>query len=103
MSYRQEDLRSIAFHRAIANKLRDNPALLNVAFENIERWKRLGYARSSWVLLDKWQVLLRGSFDELLSKMTEDSDTMQQLRQSTPFAGILTNAERSEVIEQTRS
>lgn len=101
--YRQQDLRSIAFHKVIADKLRRDPGLLSVAFENIERWTRLGYSRSTWPLYEKWQELLRGPFDVLVEKLTEDSDAMQQLRSATPFAGILTNAERWEVIEQTRA
>lgn len=102
MNYRQQDLRSIAFHRAIADKLRENPALISVAFDNIDRWTRLGYGRSGWPLYDKWKTLLNGPFETLLEKLTEDSDSMQQLRQATPFAGILTNSERATIIEQTR-
>ena len=101
--YRQVDLRSLAFHRAVAAKLRENPALVEEALGTIDRWKRLGLARSSWVLLDKWRVMLCGPLEELLAKMEEDSDTMQQLRQASPFAGMLTNEERRAIIEQTRS
>ena len=103
MGYRQQDLRSLAFHRAIAEKLRENPGLVSVAFDNIARWTRLGYGRSGWALYDRWKELLNGPFEILLEKLTEDSDSMQQLRQATPFAGILTNSERSEIIEQTRA
>ena len=40
------DRRSLALHRAIADKLREDPALISIALANIERWSSAVGARS---------------------------------------------------------
>lgn len=96
------DRRSLAFHEAIAKKVSENPALVNEALTNIRRWKSLPGGRHSWPLWEAWGDLLHGPLEVLLRAMVEESDRMQQLRSATPFAGILSDAERAEVIKKTR-
>jgi hypothetical protein len=86
------DERSLAMHRAIADKLRANPSLIEVARENLHRWS-LQNGRSQ-PYGDTWRGLLERPIEELLSCMVEENDAMTALRQATPFAGILTPAER---------
>jgi hypothetical protein len=40
------DQRSLALHRAIAEKLRANPALIEIARDNLDRWSLRGAAPS---------------------------------------------------------
>lgn len=86
------DQRSLALHRAIADKLRRDPSLIQVALANIDRWS-LQNSRSQpyW---DAWRELLRGPLDVLLPLLVQESDRMTVLRQATPFAGILSPQER---------
>ncbi len=86
------DQRSLALHRAIADKLRADPALIEVARENLDRWSREN-SRSQpyW---DAWRELLSRPLEDLLGSMVEESERMTALRQATPFAGILSPAER---------
>ena len=100
--HNREDYRSWAFHRAIAQKVRDNPALLAVAYENLDQWETFPGSVHSRPLFAKWRSLLGGPLETLLDRMVEDSDTMQQLRSASPFAGILSDRERWEIVEQTR-
>ncbi|WP_432262833.1 hypothetical protein [Cupriavidus sp. TMH.W2] len=93
--HRRLDLRSLALHRMVADKLAANPALLEVAQCNLIRWRE--HMRGTW--LDEWDAYLNGPFDQLLAFLREDSETATRLRQSSPFAGILTEQERLAIYE----
>jgi hypothetical protein len=85
-------------HRAIANKLREDPALLEIARENLDRWSATnGRSQPYW---DAWRKLIDGPRDVLLKVLVEDSETMTALRQATPFAGVLTPAERWSIYDE---
>jgi len=86
------DRRSLALHGAIAEKVRSNPGLLAIAHDNLERWSRT--AGRSQPYLDRWRRLLELPLPELLDKLTLDTEEMRAMRQSTPFAGILSPQER---------
>ena len=86
------DHRSQELHRAIAEKLRRQPALLTIARDNLDRWA--GSAGRSQPYLDTWRRIIDGPFEELLRVMVCDGEQMTALRQASPFAGILEPAER---------
>lgn len=86
------DQRSLALHRAIADKLRADPSLLTIASDNLDRWSRQnGRSQPYW---DAWREILKRPLNEVLSLMVEESEKMTAMRQATPFAGILTPKER---------
>jgi hypothetical protein len=86
------DRRSLALHRAIADKVRAEPALLAIAFDNLERWsKENGRSQPYW---DAWREILKRPLEEVLRLMVEESERMAAMRQANPFAGILTPRER---------
>jgi hypothetical protein len=86
------DRRSLAMHRAIAEKLRADPSLLAVAYDNLDR--RSKEKGRSQPYNDAWREILNGPFEELLALMVEESEKMTAMRQANPFAGILTHRER---------
>src|SRR5688572_33323857 len=92
------DQRSLALHRAIADKLRENPALLEIARDNLRRWS-LARDRSQpyW---DAWQEILNRPLPEILDLLEEESERMTAMRQATPFAGVLQPAERWAVYDR---
>ena len=92
MSHHRLERRSLALHRAIAAKLRAQPELLAIARENLDRWSRLGSGTQPY--WDEWRRLLDRPLEELLAAIEEDSQHMRDLRQSTPFAGVLEPKER---------
>ncbi len=52
--------------------------------------------------LEEWEQLLNGPTDELLEVITSRSDRGNELRQNSPFAGVLTERERSRILESFR-
>ncbi len=86
------DRRSLALHRAIADKLRAHPELLQIARQNLDRWSQQNSGSQPY--WDRWRELLNQPLEDLLKAIVEDSETMTALRQATPFAGILSPAER---------
>lgn len=91
------DERSRALHGSIAEKLRQRPDLLSIADENLDRWTTL---RGPDPAFDEWRSLLRETpLSDLLRLLTEEGETADRLRQSSPFAGILTAEERTAVLD----
>ncbi len=86
------DRRSIALHAAIVEKLRRDPSLMAIAFDNLDRWSET--AVHSRPYLDRWRQLLNTPLNELLVLMVEESEHMTAMRQNSPFAGVLTPQER---------
>jgi hypothetical protein len=86
------DQRSLALHRAIGEKLRAHPALLDIARDNLDRWTVAGTrSQPYW---DAWREILSRPLPEILDLLEDESERMTALRQATPFAGVLEPAER---------
>lgn len=92
------DRRSLELHRAIAAKLRQQPGLLAVAAENLDRWQA-GAGRSA-IYLKTWREIVDGPFEELLRLIVVDDERMTALRQASPFAGVLVPKERWAIYRQ---
>jgi hypothetical protein len=90
--HRKIDERSVALHRAYAEKLRSRPELLEIARDNLNRW--YAGAGGSRPYLDQWRQILERPLDEMLSLIGREDEEMTALRQSSPFAGILDPKER---------
>ncbi|MBI4904594.1 MAG: hypothetical protein HY820_13215 [Acidobacteria bacterium] len=91
------DQRSIAMHRAIAEKLLANPGLLNVAKENLERW--MPTSGRSRPYMDAWREILSMPLEDIARMIQEDTERMRALRQCSPFAGSLTPRERGDIYD----
>jgi hypothetical protein len=97
-SHRQIEARSLALHAAIVRKIERDPSLLEVAHRNLNRWRAQSSGESpAWVA--EWRELLRRPWLELAAILTELSEYGARVRQSSPFAGVLTEAERVRVYE----
>jgi hypothetical protein len=94
------EARSLALHCLIARKIERDPRLLEIARRNIERWLR-GEDRPPRALLE-WREILRRPWPALAALLTDPGDEAARLRQSSPFAGVLTAAERRRVYEAFR-
>lgn len=84
------DRRSLEAHRLIAEKLREDPGLLEKAKANLARAKMVS---ESDALLE-WEVVLRAPLDMICAFLGSESETATRMRQSTPFTGILSEEER---------
>ena len=89
-------------HAVIARKIERDPTLFAIARNNIERWnKRWPESAPSW--LYEWQELLKMPWPRVAALITEPSERAARLRQSSPFAGVLSNEERRRIYEAFRA
>ncbi len=91
---------SIWLHRAVADKLRQDAALLAKARQRVEGWLADASVHPRYAAA--WQDVLALSLEEISERLTEASETMRALRQCSPFAGALTPRERWNVLRRFR-
>jgi type II secretory pathway component PulL len=91
------DQRSLALHEAVAAKLEGQPALISVARRNLERWLRVNETAA----LLEWRRLLDVlSMPDLLALLCSPGEDAARLRQSSPFAGVLSPRERQSILDR---
>ncbi|MBI2928890.1 MAG: hypothetical protein HYY24_24770 [Verrucomicrobia bacterium] len=93
-SHPWHDQLGLLYHRAMAEKIRRQPALLEIARENLRRWLAAEPDATPSQARREWQRILDSeSVEEIIRFMTDPTEEGHRLRQSTPFAGILTPEE----------
>jgi len=99
------DLRNMEFGRIIAEKLKKQPELLDLAKGNLERWIAQSHGAPPPAHLEWRGILEKLHTDEIMDLLTRDTEEARRLRQSNPFAGALTPQERWSVLKayETRS
>ena len=102
LKHRVIEARSLAMHCLIARKIADEPALLDVARRNLAAW-RARYGDSPPRALEEWREILGRPWQDIAALITDPGDSAARLRQSSPFAGVLTPAERRRVYEAFRA
>lgn len=90
--------RALVYHRAVARKL--TRAMADEALHRVWEWdaqRRLApeYAR-------RWEELLRRPVAEIRRCIGADDAAIDDLRQSSPFAGMLSEAERRRIFAEVR-
>jgi CBS-domain-containing membrane protein len=94
-SHQWIDQRSLALHEAVAAKLEAHPQLLDVARQNLERWLQQNPATA----VREWRRILDSTpLPEVVALLRSSSDEAARLRQSSPFAGLLTTEERRAIM-----
>lgn len=86
------DRRSLVLHGAVAQRLREDPSLLERARERVEGWGRSGSVHPDYV--QAWRELLASGAGAVLAALEDESERGQALRQVSPFAGVLSPRER---------
>ena len=97
----RDQRRSLWLGHAIAGKIVTDPEMaISLARLNIDTMvsTQRGAGRR-WLL--RWQDLLNGPVEEILSTLTSNSTSARELRQNNPFAGLLDEATRHQVISAT--
>lgn len=92
---------ALAYHRAVAERLRAEPeTVLECACRNLDRWTQgdtFGAGEQS--SLEEWrEILNEADVDRLIEIMTGTTDEGQRLRSSSPFVGTLSPEERLEIL-----
>ena len=87
--------KSLRLHRAIAERLVAEPdVVVAKARTNLATMRAADTPGHAARWLDEWERLLGGSLLELIDVLLSRSQGACDLRQSTPFAAVLTSAER---------
>jgi transcriptional regulator with XRE-family HTH domain len=97
-----EDERSLAYHHAILQKMKKNPEkILAKAQQNLKMmFPKHPHAKT---LFNLWLQWLKLPQDELIHCCLDQGLLARDMRQVTPFAGVLSAKERMEVIKKFRS
>jgi len=98
--HRLAEERSVAYHSAIAERLRDHPEILENARRRVEGW--LASPEGARFYAWKWAEILKGDASSVAAFMVERSELATELRQSSPFAGALRPQERWRIWRETR-
>jgi hypothetical protein len=98
------DRRSLEMHRLVAGKLRENPSLLVNVKERLRKNMRSNkYSRAVTDALAEWlDILENRPADEILQLLIDPGEEATRLRQSSPFAGVLSDSERKSVLARFR-
>lgn len=98
---RLQELRSLEYHRAVAERLRREPHLLDQARERVRRWRAGGQLHPRYA--DAWEEALARPLDEILSFLVEDSERARTLRHVSPFAAFLDHRERLRIWREVKN
>lgn len=79
--------RSLEMHRLVAARLQEDPHLLAPARERVRRWRVNGSVSLRWA--DAWLEILDRPLAEIVVVLTDPGERARQLRQTSPFAGVL--------------
>lgn len=98
----REDRRSLALHRAVLRRLLEDPdAVRTKGLSNVATMRRTSDG-SAASYLDEWESLLQGAFEELVAALTSLDLRSRDLRQTTPFAGVVPPRERWDIVRASR-
>lgn len=99
-SHRLAEERSLALHRAIAERVRDDPAVLERARARVKRWLDTGEVARHWA--EEWDAVLSRSTDDICGWLVDESEHARAMRQVTPFAGVIDPRTRWRIWREVR-
>jgi hypothetical protein len=99
-AHRLAEERSLALHRAVADKLATDPEALERARVRVRSWLESGevaayYARA-------WDEVLSHPLSEIRAFLVDESEEARALRQVTPFAGVIDPRTRWRIWREVR-
>lgn len=96
---RREEVRSLWLNRAVAAHLaRDPDAVLAQARSNLERFERIHAHSGVTHWLRRWRELLNAGPEAVMETLTATTEEASELRQNSPFPGVLSQSERDEIL-----
>ncbi|MGQ0805280.1 MAG: helix-turn-helix domain-containing protein [Actinomycetota bacterium] len=100
----REDQRSLALHRAIVTKLAADPeTVLTKARRNLSVMRRANQDGGAEPWFAEWERLLRGPLSAVIEVLVSTNQRARDLRQVTPFAGVLSDEERRAIYQAERA
>ncbi|QKW15733.1 helix-turn-helix domain-containing protein [Verrucosispora sp. NA02020] len=96
----RDQLKSLWLHQAVAGGLVVDPdEVLGKAAENLDRLLRQHRGTMAEVWLRRWQDKINEGVDSVLRSLTSEDPEAVELRQNSPFAGVLSQSQRRKVLE----
>jgi hypothetical protein len=92
--HRGAELRSLVYHRAVAQRL--DASILRDTQHRLARWR--SQARIDPRYARQWEEILAKPLTQIARLIGEDTPRMRDLRQSSPLAGVLSEPERRRVL-----
>lgn len=100
----RDQRRSLWLHRAIAGRIAEDPERhIQTARRNLAVMTAAHPRGRAAVQLREWQKLLAGPIEAVLDALCSPAPESANLRQNTPFAGVLSDPERTAVLAAFRS
>jgi|GEM_PF-463087 hypothetical protein len=96
--HRTAERRSLAYHVIVAERLSEQ--MVEEARERIERLASDGHLHPRYA--ERWRELLSRPLAEIVRVISADDEEGRDLRQNSPFAGVLNEQERRRIIEAVR-
>ena len=94
-----DQLRSLWLHRAVAGHVALDPdSALRSARDNAKRFLARGPSSGSTRWLRRWLRLIDQGPEPVMEMLTSTSGIAREMRQNSPFAGVLTEPERIAVL-----
>jgi len=90
--------RGLAYHQAIAERLDDG--LVAEAQERVDQLTAEGHMHPAYA--ERWRAILGLPIAQITDEISADSQDARDLRQNSPFAGVLNEYERRHIIESVR-
>jgi len=99
----RDQRQSLWFHGAVAGRLAADPqGTLARARTNLLRLRRIHRSGMTSRWLDAWQSVLDSGPEAVLQTLTSQTPLAIELRQNSPFAGVLSDGERMAVLDAFR-
>jgi len=96
--------RSLWLHRVVAGRLALDPdGVLALAARNLRHLREVHPRGMTAHWLDRWQQVLDSGEDAVFSVLTSPSAEAAELRQNSPFAGVLSEEERAAALQAFRN
>jgi transcriptional regulator with XRE-family HTH domain len=97
----REDQRSLAFHRAIVEALRKTPeTVVGRAIQNLEKLSK--NQPGAKMLFEHWKSWLELPLEDLVSNLLDPLPFAREMRQVSPFSGVLKPEDRTRILRQFR-
>ncbi len=98
VGHRRADLRSLAYHRAVARLLRRTT--VDDARRVVRSWRKRGTIDPRHA--EAWERVLQLPLAEVRRVIGADTEEARALRQTSPFAGLLSEPERRKILAELR-
>ncbi len=100
----RDQLRSLWISHAVAGKLVAEPdEVLSRARRNLTKLQRTHTRGQGARWLAEWDHIVNGPIEGVLDALTSTSPRARELRQNSPFAGLLSEDERAKVLNAFRA